>query len=134
MFKNDTDPLRLATTPLDILTLPIVCLMFSLVCSLSYPPSLFLLFTTSGRPFLVWFELYLHIIWFDHTGRFIELFGADDSRPLPRLHAIYNPFDAVHVGNRRPYTLFRCFGFSLGAAFVAVATYGLPPQPRPNHP
>ena len=104
MFKNDTDPLRLATTPLDILTLPIVCLMFSLVCSLSYPPSLFLLFTTSGRPFLVWFELYLHIIWFDHTGRFIELFGADDSRPLPRLHAIYNPFDAVHVGNRRQPT------------------------------
>lgn len=104
MFLNDTNPIRPATTPLDILTLPVVCLMLSLVFCLSYPPFMFLLFPTSGCPFLVSFELYLHIIWFDHTGLFIELFGADDSPPRHRLHAMHNPFDAVHVGNRRQPT------------------------------
>jgi len=65
---------------------------------------MFLLFSTSGCPFLVSFELYLHIIWFDHTGLFIELFGADDSHPRHRLHAMHTLFDAVHVGNRRQPT------------------------------
>ena len=78
--------------------------MLSLVFCLSYPPFMFLLFPTSCCSFLVWFELYLHIIWFDHTGLFIELFGADGSHPRHRLHAMHNLFDAVHVGNRRQPT------------------------------
>lgn len=84
---------------------------------------MFLLFSTSGCPFLVWFELYPHIIWSITPGGLSNYLAR-----MTLAHYLgFMPFTTRSTlfmsatdGNRRPYTFFRWFVFSLCATFVAA--------------
>ena len=84
---------------------------------------MFLLFSTSGCPFLVWFELYLHIIWSITPGDLSNYLARTTLTrdigfmPCTTLSTL---FMSATDGNPRPYTFFRSFGFSRCATFVAA--------------